>query len=117
VLRTAMEGLVPDAIRLRTNKIGFVSPIHAWTSGHLNTWVRDTCASRSFLDSEVWKGRAVRIIVEQALAKRTGIERVWPIIHAHVLERAFKAQASQYRSAFSWGSPVQTREVYGQATM
>jgi asparagine synthase (glutamine-hydrolysing) len=117
VLRTAMEGLVPDAIRLRTNKIGFVSPIHAWTSGDLNTWVRDTCASRSFLDSEVWKGRAVRIIVEQALAKRTGIERVWPIIHAHVLERAFKAQASQYRSAFSWGSPVQTREVYGQATM
>jgi asparagine synthase (glutamine-hydrolysing) len=115
VLRMAMEGLVPDAIRLRTNKIGFVSPIQAWTRGDLNTWVRDTCASRSFLEGEVWKGRAVRIIVEQALAKRTGIERVWPIIHAHVLERAFKAQARQSRSL--WGSRAETREVYGEASM
>ena len=115
VLRMAMEGLVPDAIRLRTNKIGFVSPIQAWTRGDLNTWVRDTCASRCFLESEVWKGRTVRIIVEEALAKRTGIERVWPIIHAHVLERAFKAQASEYR--FLWRSQVQTREMYGQASM
>ena len=33
VLRMAMQGLVPDAIRLRTNKIGFVSPIDAWKRG------------------------------------------------------------------------------------
>src|SRR5262249_56031215 len=37
VLRMAMQGLVPDAIRLRTNKIGFVSPVNACTGGHLPT--------------------------------------------------------------------------------
>jgi asparagine synthase (glutamine-hydrolysing) len=104
VLRLAMQRLVPDAIRLRTNKIGFVSPVHAWTRGVLNAWARDTCANRSFLDSEVWNGEAVRLIVEQAIAGQTGIDAVWPIIHAYVLEQAFKAQTAQYRSASWWAS-------------
>jgi asparagine synthase (glutamine-hydrolysing) len=115
VLRMAMEGLVPDAIRLRTNKIGFVSPVHAWTQGALNTWARDMCANRAFLDSEVWNGGAVRQIVEQAITGQTGINQVWPIIHAHVLEQAFKAQAAQYRSASWWASS--RRQVYGQAVI
>lgn len=98
VLRMAMNGLMPDAIRLRTKKIGFVSPTDAWTRGDLNTWARDICADRSFLDSEIWNGRAVKMIVEQAIAGQTGIDSVWPIIHAYVLERAFKAQAKQKSS-------------------
>jgi asparagine synthase (glutamine-hydrolysing) len=114
VLRMAMQGLVPDAIRLRTNKIGFVSPISAWTRGTLNTWLRDLCASRSFLDSEVWSGEAVRMVLEQAIARQTGIDPVWPIIHAHVLEQAFKAQARQYRSSPSLASSVQIRQTYKQ---
>ena len=117
VLRMAMQGLVPDAIRLRTNKIGFVSPIDAWTRGTLNTWLRDLCANRSFLDSEVWSGAAVRMTLEHAIAGQTGIGPVWPIIHAHVLEQAFKAKARQYRSAPSWGSSVQRRQAYEQAAM
>jgi asparagine synthase (glutamine-hydrolysing) len=112
VLRMAMQGLVPDAIRLRTNKIGFVSPINAWTRGSLNTWLRDVCASRSFLDSEVWNGAAVRMVLEQAIARQTSVDWIWPIIHAHVLEQAFKVQARQYRSAL--GSSVQRRQTSEQ---
>jgi asparagine synthase (glutamine-hydrolysing) len=104
VLRMAVEGLVPDPIRLRTNKIGFVSPVYAWTRGALNEWARDICASRSFLDREVWNGMAVRLAVERAIATNTGIHSVWPIIHAHVLEQSFKARAARYRST-----------VYGRA--
>jgi asparagine synthase (glutamine-hydrolysing) len=103
VLRMAMEGLVPDPIRLRTNKIGFVSPVYAWSRGALNVWARDICASRSFLDSEVWNGVAVRLVVERAIAGQTGIHSVWPIIHAHVLEQCFKAQAAEYRPAAPLG--------------
>jgi asparagine synthase (glutamine-hydrolysing) len=115
VLRMAMEGLVPDPIRLRTKKIGFVSPVHAWTQGALNAWARDMCANRSFLDSEVWNGGAVRLLVEQAIAGQTGINAVWPIIHAHVLEQAFKAQAAQCRSPASWTSS--RRQVHGQTAV
>jgi len=96
VLRTAMEGLMPDAIRMRTNKIGFVTPINAWRNGSLYTWARDTCASRSFLESPVWNGGAVRMTVERASAAQKSIEPVWPIIQAHVLEQSFKAQAAAH---------------------
>jgi len=114
VLRMAMQGLVPDAIRLRTNKIGFVSPVNAWTGGILTTWLRDLCASRSFLDSEVWSGAAVRMVLEQAIARQTGIDPIWPIIHAHVLEQAFKAQARRYRSTPPLASSRQRRQTYEQ---
>jgi asparagine synthase (glutamine-hydrolysing) len=114
VLRMAMQGLVPDAIRLRTNKIGFVSPVSAWTRGTLNTWLRDLCATRSFLDSEVWSGAAVRTVLEQAISRQTSIDSIWPIIHAHVLEQAFKAQARRYRSAPSLASSRQRRQTYEQ---
>jgi asparagine synthase (glutamine-hydrolysing) len=117
VLRMAMQGLVPDAIRLRTNKIGFVSPVNAWTRGTLNTWLRDLCASRSFLDSEVWSGVEVRKVLEQAISRQTGIDSIWPIIHAHVLEQAFKAQARRYRSAPSLASSVQRRQTYEQPAL
>jgi asparagine synthase (glutamine-hydrolysing) len=117
VLRMAMQGLVPDAIRLRTNKIGFVSPVNAWTRGTLNTWLRDLCASRSFLDSEVWSGVEVRKVLEQAISRQTGIDSIWPIIHAHVLEQAFKAQARRYRSAPLLASSVQRRQTYEQPAL
>jgi len=114
VLRMAMQGLVPDAIRLRTNKIGFVSPVNAWTRGTLNTWLRDLCSSRSFLDSEVWSGAEVKKVLEQAISRQTGIDPIWPIIHAHVLEQAFKAQARRYRSAPSLACSRQRRQTYEQ---
>jgi asparagine synthase (glutamine-hydrolysing) len=107
VLRQAMEGLMPDSIRLRRNKFGFVSPINTWTRGPLNRWVRDACASQSFLESPVWNGPRVRSLVNQAVAGQKSIEPVWPIIQAHVLEQSFKRQALLYRSISSQShSPV-----------
>ena len=107
VLRQAMEGLMPDSIRLRRNKVGFVSPINTWIRGPLNCWVRDACASQSFLESPVWNGPRVRSLVNQAVVGQKSIEPVWPIIQAHVLEQSFKRQALLYRSISSQShSPV-----------
>jgi asparagine synthase (glutamine-hydrolysing) len=97
VLRQAMEGLMPDPIRLRRNKFGFVSPINTWTRGLLNCWVRDACASQSFLESPVWNGPRVRSLVNRAVVAQKSIEPVWPIIQAHVLQQSFKAQALLWR--------------------
>jgi asparagine synthase (glutamine-hydrolysing) len=101
VLRMAMEGLMPESIRLRTNKFGFVSPIDVWTRGPLNSWVQDVCASRPFLDSPVWNGGAVRMSVERAIAAQKSIEPLWPIIQAHVLEQSFKRKARDHHSVGS----------------
>jgi asparagine synthetase B (glutamine-hydrolysing) len=93
VLRIAMEGLVPDSIRLRTNKIAFVSPLDDWARGALKPWLLDISSSRSFLESVVWNGPAVRAIVERAATGQGSLWPVWPILQAHVLERMFIARA------------------------
>jgi asparagine synthase (glutamine-hydrolysing) len=93
VLRLAMEGSMPDEIRLRTNKAGFVSPLDDWARAGLKPWLLDLCASKSFLQSPVWDGPAVRAIVERSAAGRGSLSTVWPILQAHALERAFVARA------------------------
>jgi len=93
ILRQAMTGLMPDPIRLRTNKIGFTSPLDEWTRGKLRPWVGDLASSRSFLESPVWNGRAVRAAVDRALAAKASINPVWPILNAHSLQNGFMRAA------------------------
>lgn len=95
VLRLAMEGLIPDPIRLRTNRIAFMSPLDDWARGALKPWLLDLCASRSFLESLVWNGPALRAVVERAVAGRASLWPAWPIVHAYALERAFVTRAAE----------------------
>ena len=93
VLRQAMQGILPEPIRLRTKKIGFVSPIDYWTRGALKPWLLDVSASRSFIESTVWNGPAARAAVLRAVDGKASIDQVWPILNAYVLEQSFKARA------------------------
>jgi asparagine synthase (glutamine-hydrolysing) len=47
-LRSAFEGILPEAVRMRTDKMGFVTPEQVWLSNELNDWVRDIVTSMSF---------------------------------------------------------------------
>ncbi len=98
LLRMAMTGLVPDPIRLRKSKVAFISPLDEWARGALKPWLLDLCASRSFLESTVWNGHAVRAAVERAVAGRASLWPVWPMLQAHALERGFVARAPQRAS-------------------
>jgi asparagine synthase (glutamine-hydrolysing) len=101
ILRLAMEGLMPEPVRLRRTKVGFISPSDRWARGALGPWLRDQCASRSFLESTVWNGAAARAAVERAVAGAASIAPVWPIINAHALEEGFKARAAAHKSAIA----------------
>jgi asparagine synthase (glutamine-hydrolysing) len=94
ILREAVHGLIPEEIRLHTNKVGIVGLTKSWVSGPLRSWLLDLTASRSFIDSALWNGPAARAAVECAVDGITSIGPVWPIISAYVLERSFKAQAT-----------------------
>ncbi len=87
ILRLAMRGLMPESIRLRTNKFHFSSPLSEWARGALRTWLLDLSASRSFLDSSLWNGAAARRAVEQAVAGAGELGPVWPILNAHVVQQ------------------------------
>jgi asparagine synthase (glutamine-hydrolysing) len=95
VLREAMRGILPEPVRLRTQKIGFVTPMQFWSRGALKPWLLDLCESRAFLDSSVWNGPAVRASVHRAVRGEGNIFDVWPILNAYALEQSFKARAAE----------------------
>jgi asparagine synthase (glutamine-hydrolysing) len=94
VLREAMKGVLPDSIRLRTNKIGFTSPLDQWMRGALREWVMDIVASRDFQQSSLWNGANVRVAAERAMAGFGSFNVIWPILNAYALQREFKRAAN-----------------------
>ena len=54
VLRRAIRGLVPEAIRCRMDKMGFVTPEEVWMRGALAGLVEDVLASDSFRSRPYW---------------------------------------------------------------
>src|SRR5262249_1281901 len=64
VLREAMRGVMPEALRTRKLKIGFNSPLSDWFRGPLRDWLWEQVNERDFLDSDLWDGRAVRALAE-----------------------------------------------------
>ena len=94
ILREAMAGLLPESIRLRTNKIGFTSPLDQWMRGSLRDWVMDSVTSQNFQESSVWHGPNVRAAAEQALAGQRSFNVIWPILNAHALQRGFSRAAA-----------------------
>ena len=101
ILRQAMRGTLPEPIRLRTKKIGFVSPMESWTRGALKPWLLDLSASRSFVESAVWNGSAARAAVKEAVDGEASIDNVWPIVNAYVLEQSFKERARSARTCYT----------------
>jgi len=93
ILREAMAGLLPESIRLRTNKIGFTSPLDLWMRGALREWVMDTVSGQEFQQSSVWNGPSVRAATERAMAGQGGFQAIWPILNAHILQRGFARAA------------------------
>jgi asparagine synthase (glutamine-hydrolysing) len=48
VLRSALRDILPETVRRRTDKMGFVVPERLWLADALDTWIRDIVASQTF---------------------------------------------------------------------
>jgi len=64
ILREALKGLLPERIRTRKSKLGFLTPEPAWLSGPLSTWFRDTLSTPLHI-GEVVDLRGVRRILQR----------------------------------------------------
>jgi asparagine synthase (glutamine-hydrolysing) len=93
VLRQAMAGVLPEPIRLRTDKVGFNSPLPDWFSGPLRGWLLDLVNEPDFLQGDLWDGHGARDVVTTGLAAgRLGwpeVTALWPILHAHLWRKHF----------------------------
>jgi asparagine synthase (glutamine-hydrolysing) len=93
VLREAMRGVLPEEVRTRKGKVGFVSPMVNWFNGGLGDFVWEQVSSPAFVDSPTWDGAAIRDFVAPRHRLKTWTQndckRVWHFVQAHLWRRAF----------------------------
>ena len=105
ILREAMRGTMPEQLRTRRDKIGFMPPLLEWFRGGLGEVVWTEVQQPTFLESEIWDGPAIRDFV--APRHRTNswapgdALRVWPFVQAHLWRKYFLERTSLAHSALS----------------
>jgi asparagine synthase (glutamine-hydrolysing) len=74
ILRDALAGLLPERVRKRKSKLGFLTPEPSWLAGPLSGWLRDTLSAPRHLHEVVDLGG-----VRQLLARRAAGHRSLPV--------------------------------------
>ena len=54
-----MRGVLPEAVRLRRDKLGYTAPVAHWRARRLGDWLWGELNDPEFLRSELWDGRAL----------------------------------------------------------
>ncbi|HHY55695.1 MAG TPA: asparagine synthase (glutamine-hydrolyzing) [Chloroflexi bacterium] len=95
VLREAMRGLLPEAVRTRRDKIGFAPPVVQWFQGELKQWLLDgLCtmnhAGRVPLLSDPAQ-RKVCADIQRNQYTWNELITIWPLIHARLWLAKFAA--------------------------
>ncbi len=93
VLRRAIRGLVPDAVRCRMDKMGFVTPEEVWMKGELAPRILDLFSTPEFAERPYWDAEQVlenyRAFLE---GKSPYSTEFWRIACAEMWLRAFEAE-------------------------
>lgn len=94
ILRDSQRGILDDRIRLRMEKIGFISLFNQWLENRLfQKWLLDTVYSEDFRVSEIWDGKKIQEFVKSSLRSGSNEELmvIWPFLAAHyVINRLVK---------------------------
>jgi asparagine synthase (glutamine-hydrolysing) len=90
VLRDAVRGIIPESIRCRMDKMGFVTPEEVWMKETLHPFVLAVIRSDSFRARQYWNADAV---LKDYLAflegKSAYSQEVWRIICTELWFRKF----------------------------
>lgn len=85
IARVAMEGRMPERIRMNRRKVGFNSPMPGWLNGPLRSWVDATLARSNEAYDALVDTRALRARVRELSDARDWdwhrVGRLWPYIH------------------------------------
>ncbi len=89
-LRNAIRGIVPESIRCRMDKMGFVTPEEVWMKEDLRPFVLEVLSSPSFAARKYWDADAVVQDYLAFLEGRSGYSwEVWRIICTELWLREF----------------------------
>ena len=99
-LRTAIRGIVPESIRCRMDKMGFVTPEEIWMKETLRPHVLEVLGSDSFHGRPYWNADSVANNYHLFLeGKSTYSPEIWRIICAELWLRKFIDRGTDVRAA------------------
>ncbi len=82
ILREAMQGLIPDEVYNRKDKVGFATPQREWLNTILKPWLRNTIYSSSFSEIPFFDHEAIRNAFEDNMNSIPDY-RWWAILMCH----------------------------------
>jgi len=89
-LRNAVKGLLPESIRCRRDKMGFVTPEEVWMREDLRPFVLEIMRSNTFRERRYWNANAVLKDYQAFLdGKSTYSPEVWRIFCTELWLRKF----------------------------
>jgi asparagine synthase (glutamine-hydrolysing) len=90
ILRRAAKGIIPESIRCRMDKMGFVTPEEIWMKGTLRPFVLDILSSGAFRARPYWNADAVLRNYQAFLNGRSPYSpEIWRIVCAELWLRKF----------------------------
>jgi asparagine synthase (glutamine-hydrolysing) len=90
VLRSAMKGILPEAVRQRRDKLGFATPETAWFRGPLKPLVLDSVEQCFQQAPGLLDATGTRALVEDMLSGRKEVDfRLWRICNLGIWIRQF----------------------------
>ncbi len=87
LLRGAMAGHLPESVRTRWNKQGFLPPQADWFKGELGDIVESIIESSNFRQSEIWRASWWRKVLARF---RNGEDHLASLLWRPVVERAWR---------------------------
>jgi asparagine synthase (glutamine-hydrolysing) len=85
VARRAMEGRMPESIRMGRRKVGFNSPMPEWLNGPLSGWTASLLDQNVSVFSELVDEISLRKTVDRLTASKTwdweSVGRIWPYLN------------------------------------
>ena len=101
ILRQAMRGLMPELVRTRKKKLGFVSPFSNWLQQGLHKKISNIVNDHSFQQTSLFDGKKTQLIFASAMKEKdwSRIHQLWPFIQAYFLDLVFKKKRSEHMKA------------------
>jgi asparagine synthase (glutamine-hydrolysing) len=99
-LRNAVKGIIPESIRCRMDKMGFVTPEEVWMKETLRPFVLAVLNTDSFRARPYWNADAVMRDYQAFLDGRSAYSpEVWRIVCTELWLRKFFDQKTKTESA------------------
>jgi len=89
IMRSAMNGIVPDKIVHRYDKIGFETPQDRWFRDIMSPMIRDIFGSAEFNDRPYWHGKAVREMFDRFMKGKSASNQIWRVLSTELWFRQY----------------------------